>query len=319
MSDFEDIYDETEEEQEEQYLVFKAKGVDFAVAVSSVREMIPIPEIVPIPDSPPWMRGVVNLRNETFKLIDFRSRVGMKSLQQEQEQVIKELEAREQEHKQWVDDLEQAVREEQPFHGETDPHKCNFGRWYDNFTSNNGAIMLELRKFDEPHKMIHSTAKEALDLQQNGKHDDALELIEQRRSGELARLVTLFDNLKHHIREEQKEVIVLLNTADDRFALAVDQVEAVESVRSADEKTLANFQQKKNGFVRYSTVGLRAKSDDIVYIVQPEWIIGGGESDETPAESTEDTMDEIDGAQVNGFDDTAAAAEKAGEVSRGPS
>jgi purine-binding chemotaxis protein CheW len=288
MSDFDEMYDEVEEDVEQQFLVFEVKGVQFAVAVSSVREMIILPETVPIPDSPPWMRGVINLRNETFKLVDFRVRIGMPSLQQEQKELIEELEAREREHKEWVDSLEQSIRDETDFQGETDPHKCKFGRWYDNFQSNSGTVMLELKKFDAPHKMIHSTAEEALELQQAGKHEEALELIEERRNGELARLVTLFDNLKNHLREEQKEVIVLLNTEDDRFAITTDQVEAVEAVRSADEKTLANFQQKQDGFVRYSRVGLRAKSDSIVYIVEPEWIIGatsGEDSADSSAES----------------------------------
>jgi purine-binding chemotaxis protein CheW len=289
MADFEDMYDELEDDTEEQYLVFSVKGIEFAIPVNSVREMIPLPAVVPIPDSPPWMRGVVNLRNETFKLVDFRVRVDMPSLYEERESIIRELETREQEHKDWVDELEKAVRENASFHGETDPHKCNFGRWYDNFESSNATVMLELKKFDEPHKMIHSTAQEALKLVQNGKQEEALQLIEQRRNGELARLVTLFDNLKQHLRDEQKEVIVLLNTADDRFAISVDYVEAVEVVRSADEKTLANFQQKKDGFVHYSKVALRAKEDSIVYIVQPEWIIGSTASDEDAETETAST------------------------------
>ena len=289
MADFEDMYDELEDEEEEtQHLVFSVKDVEFAVPVTAVREMIPLPDTVPIPDSPPWMRGVVNLRNETFKLIDFRLRIGMPSLQQEKQQLIEDLEKREQEHKAWVDNLEKAVRENTTFNGETDPHKCNFGKWYDSFQSSNGAVMLELKKFDEPHKMIHATAKEALALLQQGKQEEALALIERRKSGELARLVTLFDNLKHHLNQEQKEVIVLLNSENDRFAISVDYVEAVETVRNADEQTLANFQQKKNGFVRYSQVARRAKNDNIVYVVQPQWIVGNFAS-ENDAQEESDT------------------------------
>ncbi len=286
MADFEDMYDEVEDE-ETQHLVFSVKDVEFAVPVTAVREMIPLPQTVSIPDSPPWMRGVVNLRNETFKLIDFRLRVGMPSLQQEKEQLIEELEKRESEHKAWVENLEKAVQENSNFDGETDPHKCNFGKWYDNFQSSNGVVMLELKKFDEPHKMIHATAKEALELLRNGKQEEALELIDRRKKGELARLVTLFDNLKKQLNSEEKEVIVLLNSENDRFAIAVDYVEAVETVRNADEQTLANFQQKKNGFVRYSQVARRAKSDNIVYVVQPRWIIGNFDSeDDTPEQSS---------------------------------
>jgi purine-binding chemotaxis protein CheW len=275
MSDLDELVEDLEEDAVQQHLVFSVKEVNFAVAVDSVRELLPLPRTVSIPDSPPWMRGVINLRGETYKLVDFRIRLGMPGLQQELEEIVNELEQREREHREWVDQLEKAIREDQNFTGQTDPHKCNFGLWYDKFESNNGTVMLELKKFDEPHKLIHATAREALSLRDAGKQEEALELIERRRNGELARLVSLFDNLKRHIREEQKEVVVLLESGEDRFAITVDKVEAVEAVRESDERTLANFQQKRNGFVRYSKVAKRAKTDDIVYLVQPEWIATG--------------------------------------------
>jgi purine-binding chemotaxis protein CheW len=285
MSDFEDIYaDDSDETAEHQQLVFSAENVNFALPVTAVREMLPVQEVVHIPNAPEWVRGIINVRSETFRLVDFRKRVGMMGLEEEENALIEELDKREREHKQWIDKLEEAVTNNREFEGETDPHKCNFGRWYDNYQSPNAEVMFELKKFDKPHRAIHKAAEEALALKNEGKHDEAIALIDNRRNGELARLVTLFDTLKATIKSGRKEVIVLVETDTDKYAIVVDKVEVVESLRISGESTLATFQTDARGFARHAQVARREKEDDIVYLVEPGWIIQGAE--EVSADST---------------------------------
>jgi purine-binding chemotaxis protein CheW len=283
MSDFDEIYDdETDESAQDQHLVFAAEDVHFALPVSSVREMLPLQETVSIPNAPDWVRGVINVRSETFRLVDFRKRVGMKGLEEEEDELIEQLGQREHEHKKWIDSLEEAVRSDENFEGELDPHKCKFGQWYDTYQTSNTEVMFELKKFDKPHRAIHSTAEDAIALKNEGKHDQAVELIRARRDGELARLVELFDSLKHRIRAGRKEVIVLVETEDDKFAMVVDKVEVVENLRVTDDTTLATFQSDANGFARHSKVARREKTEEIVYLVEPAWIILGASEVEAP-------------------------------------
>ncbi len=285
MSDYEDIYaDDSEDAVENQQLVFSAEDVHFALPVSVVREMLPVQEVVHIPNAPGWVRGVINVRNETFRLVDFRKRVGMNGLEDEENALIEDLDKREQEHKEWIDKLEEAVTNDREFEGEVDPHKCNFGRWYDNYQSPNTEVMFELKKFDKPHRAIHQAADEALALKNEGKLDDAIALINNRRNGELARLVTLFDSLKASIKTGRKEVIILVETESDKYAVVVDKVEVVETLRISEESTLASFQTDARGFARHAQVARREKEDEIVYFVEPGWIIEGAE--EVSANST---------------------------------
>lgn len=283
MSDYEDMFDDLEDDTEEQQLVFFAKDVQFAIPISTVREMLPLQEVIRIPNAPDWMRGVINVRNETFRLIDFRKRVDMQGLEDEEDELISQLEQREEEHKNWIDKLEEAVTEETAFEGELDPHKCKFGQWYDNFESNNTDVMFELKKFDRPHKAIHATADEAIKLRDEGKKEDAMELIENRRNGELARLVELFDSLRGYIRGGRKEVIILVETDTEKFAVVVDKVEVVESLRINEGKNLSSFQSSSEGFARHSQIARREKEEEIVYLVEPDWIVMGAEDIEESA------------------------------------
>ncbi|MFO7850786.1 MAG: chemotaxis protein CheW [Spirochaetia bacterium] len=286
MSDYDDIYaDDSEEQDQERHLVFLAGDVHFALPISKVREMIPHQNFIQIPNAPNWVRGVINVRNETFRLVDFRKRVGMSGLEDEENSLIAELEEREREHKNWIDSLEEAVKNDQPFTGEIDPHRCKFGQWYDSYKSDNTDVNFELKKFDKPHKAIHATADEALKLQKEGKTEQAISLINQRRDGELARLVQLFESVKRYIKEGRKEVIILIETADDKFAVVVDKVEVVENLRVSEESTLSSFQKDKKGFARHAQVARREKEDEVVYLVEPSWIIEGAEELAVPESS----------------------------------
>jgi chemotaxis signal transduction protein len=54
-----------------QYLLFTCGGVQCAVALRALREVLPqVPAAVPLPHSPPWTLGVFALRSELIALVD---------------------------------------------------------------------------------------------------------------------------------------------------------------------------------------------------------------------------------------------------------
>lgn len=282
--EFDDIYSGDEESEETQFLIFSAAENKYAISALEIREMLPSQKVVSIPDAPKWVRGVVNVRGETFTLIDFRSRIGRQSMFEVNEELFSQLEAREKEHIQWLDQLEAAVAEDIPFAGEVDPHKCKFGHWYDNYVSDNAAINLQLKKFDQPHRAIHDTARHALDLKAAGKQQEAIELINARRNNELDRMRGLFGSLKEQILTSYKEVVVLIESSVQHYAIAVDRVESVEALDTEEEGGLHGFQSKQNSFARNAQVAKRRDNDDIVYIVDADWIYSGSEALEIPSQ-----------------------------------
>jgi purine-binding chemotaxis protein CheW len=130
-------------------------------------------------------------------------------------------------------------------------------------------VQLELKKFDEPHRLIHATADEALSLKESGRIEDAKDIIRQRKNGVLARMVSLFQSLRQHIEEGGKEVVVLLEEGSLKYSMIVDRVESVETLALA----------------RHARIAKRGERGNIVYVVDPAWIIEGGE--ELPLDQSE--------------------------------
>lgn len=59
------------------YLAFSLDDTEYAVAIEHVTEVVRMQRIVPVPDLPPHLRGVINLRSRVIPVMDVRARFGM--------------------------------------------------------------------------------------------------------------------------------------------------------------------------------------------------------------------------------------------------
>ena len=256
------------------FLIFAVKNRLFGLSTQFVQEMLAVPAITHIPDAPEWVRGVINIRGKVYKLIDMRMRMGIASREQEITELTNSLSEREKEHKHWIDELEACVKEEREFTLGVDPHACKFGTWYDNYKTDDTVVGMELKKFDRPHKAIHATAEQVLELAAEGKKEDALSIIEARRNGELTTMINLFSSIKEILHETNREIAVIVELEQDSFALAVDSVEAVEQVAVEDEGSQSGNMLKEFGAEFNGRIVHRNQSEELLILVDPYWIGG---------------------------------------------
>lgn len=62
-----------------QLIVFRAGNEEFGVKIDAVREIIKIGMITPIPESPDFIKGIINVRGEIVTAIDVKSRFDLKT------------------------------------------------------------------------------------------------------------------------------------------------------------------------------------------------------------------------------------------------
>ncbi|HKT48852.1 MAG TPA: chemotaxis protein CheW [Candidatus Angelobacter sp.] len=59
---------------------FRIGAETFAVPIGLVHEIVRVPEITAVPDSPDYVEGVINLRGKIVSVIDLRKRFGEKEI-----------------------------------------------------------------------------------------------------------------------------------------------------------------------------------------------------------------------------------------------
>ena len=61
------------------YLIFILNGAYYGVPLSEVKEVIGLPQCVPVPSSPPYLLGLINLRGRVISAIDLKGKLGISS------------------------------------------------------------------------------------------------------------------------------------------------------------------------------------------------------------------------------------------------
>ena len=59
------------------YLTFALGKEEFAIQVLRVREIMGVQEITQVPQTPPYVKGVINLRGKVIPVVDLRLKFGM--------------------------------------------------------------------------------------------------------------------------------------------------------------------------------------------------------------------------------------------------
>ena len=77
-----------------QVISFEVAGQEFCLDVGSVRELRGFTDPTPMPDSPPYVTGVINLRGTVMPVIDLRARLGFAGLDPAARPVIVVIEVR---------------------------------------------------------------------------------------------------------------------------------------------------------------------------------------------------------------------------------
>lgn len=182
--------------------------------------------ILPDPFEGRGALGIVKHRGVPVRVFDFSEFLGVSSCEQQKKELIDTLVAREQDHVDWLNALENSLKTDADFAKARDPHQCAFGKWYDQFNTRDTDLMDILRQFDEPHKRIHSLADHLLSLKARGQLDQALKELEVERVTTLGQLRRLFDRARGQISDSIKSVLlfITIDGKEPRVALRLNEI-----------------------------------------------------------------------------------------------
>lgn len=81
-----------EENLDQMYLIFSVSEEGYGVQIKYVTEIVGLQKIIPVPDVPEFIKGVINLRGQVIPVMDVRTRFRMPKQQYDDRTVIIVLE-----------------------------------------------------------------------------------------------------------------------------------------------------------------------------------------------------------------------------------
>jgi chemotaxis signal transduction protein len=205
------------------------------IPVAHLQEMFVLPAVHRRPGSPSRERGLTLLRGAALPAVDLRVCLGLTSAQAELEAMLTMLTQREQDHRDWIAELEASVRERRRFGLQTDPRKCRFGQWYYGFRTDDAVLRGELARIEAPHAAIHALGTRVEQLAAESRYEEAGGVIERGRSTVLRELLQLFDGIRQTVQRQHREIGVMIVVGDRRTILVVDRAEAVADLGRISE------------------------------------------------------------------------------------
>lgn len=222
------------------WVLLDVAGIVYAISCEHVLSLHQVGKITPVPNSPDEISGVIDFRGQIIQLLNIRYILSIKAAEDEILEFERLMDQRKQDHMTWLETLKDSIVNNKPFSLTTDHHACAFGKWYDNFHTDDTNLMFILAKFDEPHKAIHRVGIDACNLAARGNREGAMKLIERTNDTILHRMIDLFEQVKEAYRESKKEILVVFGDNARSIGIAVDEIVAIEYLRDFDEELIKN-------------------------------------------------------------------------------
>jgi len=173
--------------------------------------------------------GMIEFQEHAIPVVEFAEMLNLESGNVRGQNLIKSLEARENDHHEWLNALEDSLINGSPFLKAKDPHECAFGKWYDLFKSRDETLMEIMSDFDEPHKQIHGLADKLLNMYVGGDAEKALDILRLEREITMKRLSRHFAQAREHIKESSRSVLLYV-TENGRVPTVALQIDDIHDV-----------------------------------------------------------------------------------------
>lgn len=222
------------EETKYPYVLFKINDSLYCLNSRFLSNIQQMPSYEKVPKAPASVTGMFRQGdNKVVTLLDLRTELGIKSLADESEEFAAMIDARKQDHLDWLAELESCLEESRPFKLARDPHQCAFGKWYDHFETDNQVVAFHLRKIGEPHKKLHeaaSKAEECLKDCDKCRRETCLKSIMNDVKNETApQILKLMDETKDLFRSSiYREMVLVLDEIN--CGIVVDEIVGIEDL-----------------------------------------------------------------------------------------
>lgn len=205
------------------WVTFKLDGDDYCVQSRCIEAMTIPAEVRPMPNNPDHMLGVMRWNGTSIPVVDMRTLLGMPTLAQ----AIDDFAVMRQMHLDWIQALEDSVRNHTQFTKAVDPHQCKFGKWFDSFKTDNISLNFILNKIGAPHEYVHRHGAEVQKCMAVGDWEGSQKKYEEAYEVCTTQVLPLLDELIETYREVNHGIAIVIKHEGRNLGLMVDEIDTL--------------------------------------------------------------------------------------------
>ena len=245
------------------FLLFSVKSLNYAISLDKLEHIMVVPTLTENSKVNSISEGMITYNSDVIDVYSFRRMIGVSSKYDDTIIMFEELK---QQHKAWVDSLDDSVNKGYVFTKTTNPHMCHLGKWIDTFSSENREVNQVLKGLKSHHNSLHKSAIDVLEYTKVDK-TKAINWIESHVKEIYSETIKHLNQIAKHSKQvaNDSQKLLILSELDFRYALKVD---AVDNIIHIDEnKIIQNDTLSSND--RYLNIsGVLKYEDSLVSIIE---------------------------------------------------
>ncbi len=224
------------------YVVVGVYQNHYGISTDSTVELMDsdVTQITRVPHSPKFISGVINHRGSIIPVINTRQLLGFRTNKAESEELIDMLAQFEHDHVNWLNELKQSIANDEEFSKSGAPKLCAFEKWHtdicgseaqmQHLTKDDAQLGVMIQQFGPLHKNITALSARVSNLLASGEKADALKMVENSITTDLAKMHDLFARVKEGIVKVNVSMMIITELGSRKAALLVDSVHTVKDV-----------------------------------------------------------------------------------------
>jgi len=253
------MIDKMEEDRVYPSIVFEVADNLFSVDSRYVESIMQLPKCDKVPDARPEVKGMFHFLDKTVTMYDLRLVMRLRTREEDFSTFCEMIDARKNDHKNWVNALERSAKTGEQFTLATDFHKCALGKWCDSFQCDVAEVNYHINRISEPHRLLHETAIKVHDILADpsisDRHEAAMEVVGSLRKTHMANVLGLLEETKQVFKDAYFREMGLVLNGEHAMGLVVDNILAVEELTPVSD----GFELNKFLPEPYITQVLRSK------------------------------------------------------------
>lgn len=244
-------------------ILFRLKNDYYAVSCRNVVTIMQSPEVEALPEAPKNVTGIFRYMEKVIPVISLRSLFGLPSVEEEANQLNHMLDARKQDHITWVKELDRCTKCRELFTLSKDPHQCALGRWFDHYKPENNTVKIHLQRLDEPHRKLHEAAVKL----ESCTEEESKHILDRVVSDYMPQVLAVLEETKKVFQEHKRTLLIVIHNGEHSFAMAVDEVLAVEELQDVAAKEEV---KKLKGSAYITEIKKSPKLDRLVRLIEDD-------------------------------------------------
>lgn len=195
-----------------------------------------------VPSGDGTLLGVINYNKVPTPIYDLSMILEGTTAQKRMAELVEKLADMEQEHIDWLEELENAIEFSRPFTKPRDYKQSEFGKWHTSFDSENSDLLHMLTRFSAPLSDLYLLADKAIALSLDGQKEDALTAVEITKKTTLLSIRKLYEAARDSVTASHKPVIVYTtsNGTSPNLGFLVDSVDESLTISESDIQSFQN-------------------------------------------------------------------------------